>query len=53
MEGYEFIKQGMALIKEGCSKINFWEGCNGCPFEEFCDAITTGTKELFSPDDDF
>lgn len=38
-KSYEKIKQGMMLIKEGCSEITWWVDCQDCPFRELCDTI--------------
>ncbi len=39
MEWYEKIREGMALIKQGCSENSSWTKCQDCPFTDFCDLI--------------
>ena len=39
MEWFEKIREGMALIKQGCSENSSWTKCQDCPFTDFCDLI--------------
>lgn len=38
MNWEEKIKEGMKLIKEGCSQQGSWNGCCECPFDNYCTA---------------
>lgn len=35
----EKIKEGMELIKQGCSENAEWIECYKCPFNKYCDMI--------------
>ena len=39
MEWYEKIREGMALIKQGCGENTEWTKCYECPFNDFCNLI--------------
>lgn len=40
----EKIKEGMELIKQGCSENTTWINCSKCPFDKYCDMIYNEPK---------
>ena len=46
MEWFEKIREGMALIKQGCGENTDWIKCQDCPFDEFCDLIMKDFDEI-------
>lgn len=53
MGWFEKIREGMALIKQGCGENPDWTKCQSCPFDEFCDLIMNDSfkipQEAFFP----
>ena len=46
MEWFEKIREGMALIKQGCSENSSWTKCQECPFTDFCDLIMEDSDKI-------
>ena len=49
----EKIKQGMELIKQGCSENSDWTACYKCPFYEYCDTKYYDGTECETPENCF
>lgn len=45
------IRNGMRLIREGCLQQGEWAKCNGCPFEEYCEAVQERSGDVFNTPD--
>ena len=48
----EKIKQGMELIKQGCSENTELSDCCKCPFDKYCNIIYT-SPDWETPDECF
>lgn len=46
MEWFEKIREGMALIKKGCSENTDWIKCYECPFNNFCNLIMDDDEKI-------
>ena len=46
MEWFEKIREGMALIKQGCRENTDWTKCHDCPFTDFCDLIMEDSDKV-------
>ena len=51
MDWKEKIKEGMKLIKEGCTEQKEWRKCHDCPFTTFCDLLGADGYEI--PSEEF
>lgn len=47
----EKIKEGMKLLKEGCSEQTEWRKCYDCPFSTFCELMEENNYEI--PSEEF
>ena len=46
MNWEEKIKEGMKLIKEGCSEQTEWSKCYDCPFSTCCELLEENYYEV-------